>query len=301
MFAFNRGINRDFVSRLNAEYERGGWWRAIVSDPNLFIAIRDGYLNVYWNGNSLLKLTLDGDRLAGEAHYKYLLRPDLPKPYVPIDGGVAVLPDASALFQNDLSDVAALKRAAAPYAGDEKAGVHRIIMSNPNILDVEVAFGVVGNGAPSTRRIDFAALHAAPTGAEIVFFEAKQFANKEVRALGETAPPVVGQIEGYRKLIAEHAGALERSYRAVCGNLVDLYGVRDRYAASVDLMRRLASGDATLHINESVWLVLFGFDSDQRDGQVWAGHRRKLEAALGKRLLLKGDPQGFTRGISAPL
>ena len=44
----------------------------MASDPSLFIAIRDGYLNVYYSGNSLLKLSLDGERLAGEIHYKYL-------------------------------------------------------------------------------------------------------------------------------------------------------------------------------------------------------------------------------------
>ena len=210
MFAFNRGIDQRFVDRLNAEYKRGGWWRAIASDPDLFIAFRDGYLNVYWNGSSLLKLTLDGDRLVGETHYKYLLRPDTPKPYIPVDGGMVKLPDLAALFHVDLSDVPALKRAASAYVGDEKAGVHRIVLSNPNVVDVEVAFGLEGNGedAPSTRRIDFAALHSAADGAEIVFYEAKTFSNKELRAAGDARPPVSGQIEGYRKLLAEHAGAL---------------------------------------------------------------------------------------------
>lgn len=303
MFTFNHGIEGRFVDRLNAEYERGGWWRAIASDPDLFIAIRDGYLNVYRDGNSLLKLTLNGDRLVGETHYKYLLRPDMAKPYIPVDGGVVKLPDASVLFHADLSDVSALKRAAAAYVGDEKAGVHRIVQSNPNVVDVEVAFGLAGNGeaAPSTRRIDFAALRPAADGAEIVFYEAKAFPNKELRAAGEASPPVIGQIEGYRKLLAEHSDALVRSYRAVCGNLAALDGVRERYGASLDLMRRLAGNDAALHVREAVSLVVFGFDSDQRDGTVWKGHREKLEAALGKRLLLKGDPQGFTRGISVPL
>lgn len=303
MFTFNRGIDGRFVDRLNAEYERGGWWRAIATDPDLFIAIRDGYLNVYKGGNSLLKLTLDGDRLAGETHYKYLLRPDSRTPYVPVDNGLVKLPDAAALFHADLSDIPALKRAAAAYVGDEKAGVHRIVLSNPNVVDVEVAFGLAGNGeeGPSTRRIDFAALHPTADGAEIVFYEAKAFANKELRAAGDTPPPVIGQIEGYRKLLAEHADALARSYRAVCGNLVALNGVRDRYAASLDLLRRLAGNDTKLHVSEAVSLVVFGFDSDQRDGTVWKGHRDKLEAALDKRLLLKGDSQGFTRGISAPV
>ena len=296
MFAFNRGIDQRFVDRLNAEYERGGWWRAIVSDPDLFIAIRDGYLNVYQNGNSLLKLTLDGERLVGETHYKYLLRPDVAKPYIPVDGGTVKLPDAVALFHADLSDVPALKRAAAAYGGEEKAGVHRIVMGNPNVVDVEIAFGLEGNGdeAPATRRIDFAALCPATNGVELVFYEAKLFANKEIRAAGDTPPPVVGQIEGYRKLLAEHTDPLVKSYRAVCGNLVALEGVRDRYASSLDLMGLVAGKDAALHVGEAVRLVVFGFDADQRDGKVWAGHRQKLETALGKRLLLKGDPKGWT-------
>jgi hypothetical protein len=65
-------------------------------------------------------------------------------------------------------------------------------------------------------------------------------------------------------------------------------------------MRHVASGEAPLHVSEFVRLVVFGFDSDQRVGKVWSGHRKKLEGALDKRLLLKGDPQGFTRGISTP-
>lgn len=302
MFTFNREIEERFVEKLNAEYERGGWWRSIVSDPDLFIAIREGYVNVYWNGNSLLKLILDGEGLVGETHYKYLLRNDVPKPYVRVEGGVVKLPDASALFHADLSDVAALKRAAAPYVGDEKAGVHQIVLSNPNVVDVEVTFGLEGNGekAPATRRIDFAALRPTAAGAEIVFYEAKLFSNKEMRATGDTLPPVAGQIEGYRRLLVEHASSVERSYRKVCGNLATLHGVRDRYAASLDLMRRLASGEAVLHVSEAVSLVVFGFDSDQRDGDVWKAHHTKLKTALGNRLLLKGDPQKFTRGISAP-
>lgn len=295
MFIFNHGIGRDFVIRLNDEYERGGWWRAIVSDPGLFIAIRDGYLNVYQNGCSLLKLTLDGERLVGETHYKYLLRADMAKPYIPIHAGMVKLPDPATLFHADLSDIPALKRAAAAYVGDEKAGVHRIVMGNPNVIDVEIAFGLEGNGTetPSTRRIDFAALCPATDRGQLVFYEAKVFANKEIRAIDGNPPPVIGQIEGYRKLLAEHAPRLEHSYRAVCGNLAALEGVRERYAASLDLLSRIAGGDATLHVSDAVRLVVFGFDADQKDGKIWAGHRQKLEAALGKRLLLKGSPKGW--------
>lgn len=296
MFQFDRGIDRRFVDRLNAEYERGGWWRAVASDPDLFIAIRGGYLNVYWNGNSLLKLSMDGDRLLGQVHYKYLLRPDLPSPYVPVDDGAVRLGDASRLLQTDLSDLAALKKAAALYAGDEKAGVHRIIQSNPNVLDAEIAFGLEDR---TTRRIDFATLRPSADAAEVVFFEAKQFSNPELRAAEDSPAPVVGQIAGYKDLIAKHDAALVQSYRTVCGNLTALLGVRDRYAASLDLMLRIASGETALRINPAVSLVVFGYDSDQWAGPVWNRHKEKLDRHLSGHVLYKGSPKGFTRGISS--
>jgi hypothetical protein len=72
MFHFKRGISQPFVDRLNDEYDAEGWWKAIADDRELFIAIRDGYINVYWKGNSLLKLWQAGNDLVGEIHYKYL-------------------------------------------------------------------------------------------------------------------------------------------------------------------------------------------------------------------------------------
>jgi hypothetical protein len=278
----------------------GGWWRVIASDRELFVAIRDGYLNVYWHGCSLLKLFLDGERLRGETHYKYLLRANMPQPYVPIDGGVAQLPDLATLFHHDLSDMAALKQAAKAYAGEEKKGVHQVVMSNPNVIDVEVTFGIEGRDteAAATRRIDFAALRPAGDGAEICFFEAKDFTNKELRAGGLDTPPVLNQIAGYHTLLLQHAPDVCRSYRTVCGNLAGLLGVRERYATALDSMRRLAAGETSLVVNEAVRLVVFGFDADQKDGDGWRKHNTKLADTLKEHLLLKGNPKGFTRGIS---
>jgi hypothetical protein len=290
LFVFKRGINEDFVERLNAEYKRGGWWQAMASDPSLFIAMRDGYVNVYYSGNSLLKLTLDGERLAGEIHYKYLLRPDMPKLYVPVDGGKVKLTDAAAYLRADLSDVSALKRVAAVYGGEEKGGVHQIVLDNPCVVDVEIAFGLGGSDktAPATRRIDFAALRPAPNGAEVVFYEAKLFDNKELRASGDNMPPVIEQIEGYRKLLVEHAADIAKSYKAVCANLLALKGVKERYAAASDLLAGVASSEMALYVSNEVRLAVFGYDADQEKGEVWAKHRKKLDNALGQKLLLKG-------------
>jgi hypothetical protein len=300
-FIFNRGIDPDFVARLNLEYNSGGWWRELASDRDLFIAVRNNYLNVYWGGASLLRISLQGENLIGDIHYKYIISPQS-QLYVRVDDGKVVLPsDLAGLFQIDLSKLNELKRAAAAYLGDEKRGVHEIIKCNDNIIDTEIAF----NGQRETEiedrpssRIDFCALRSVGDEAEINFYEAKKFTNKEIRARDEGDPLVITQIKRYQDVIAKHTSDLELSYRKVCGNLSVLLGVQNRYDHQLDLMRRIASGKTRLRVQDTVRLVIFGFDADQRDGKAWKPHRAKLSKALGDRLLLRGNANGFKRGIS---
>ncbi len=302
MFQFKRGISPDFVGRLNDEYKRGGWWKAIADDPSLFIAIRDEYLNVYWKGNSLLRLWMQGNALAGAVHYKYLLRPEAKTtPYLQIEDGRFRLENPTDFFLDDVTDIADLRRAADVFAGEEKTGVHQIVMSNPNIIDVEVAFGAEDeqSGAQVAQRIDFAALRHGKVGAELAFFEAKTFANPEIRASGR-AVPVFGQLKRYRQFLDGAQADLTSSYRKVCGNLLSLYGVSKKFSALHSVFRDISEGASDLRISNDVRLVVFGYDRDPARGAIWAKHREKLQATLGHNLLLKGDPRNFTRGISSP-
>jgi hypothetical protein len=301
---FSKGLDEHFLRHLNAEYERGGWWRAIASDTNLFIAIRDRSLNVYSKGASLLRLWMEGEQLVGETHYKYLLRPDAPKPNVRVVDGKAQITNPSQLFLCDIGDVLALKRASAVYVGEEKVGVHRIAMENRNVIDLEVGFGLdsVRDADPSINKIDFAALQSNVTDAEVelIFYEAKLFTNQEIRAKGDAAPPVFEQIERYEKVLAGNRNTVEHAYRTVCGNLAALLGVRDRYSATLDTMRRLADWEAPLRLDQSVRLVVFGFGADELNGEIWKRHQKKLADKFKGRLLIKGSSNGFTKGISAP-
>jgi len=314
MFKFRRGLSVALVERLNEEYIRGGWWQAMSDDPQLFIAIRDEYLNVYWKGNSLLKLSMQEDRLCGQIHYKYMLRPEaISSPYLTFVDGKPLSANPADFFLSDLSDIASLKRSANDHAGEEKAGVHKIVMSNANIIDVEVAFGT-HNGASGARlaqrkRIDFAALQMGAQGPELVFFEAKSFNNSELRSDGDSPPPVLRQLKSYRDFLG-HAQSQEdviRSYQQVCRNLLSLHGVRDRFEPIQTLLLEISEGKRPLLVNSGVRLVVFGYDRDQDTGAIWQRHRQKLRDGLGqlspegcKLLLRKGDPKGFTNGISSP-
>ena len=272
---FERGLDDEFVQELNNLYEDPeSYWRRFVDDPDLFLAIRDNYVNLYYRGNSLLRLEWkpDNKRIVGQTHYKYLLKPSRKgSEYVEIKGGNAQLPKKVAeLFSTTVTDLNALKRASRVYAGDEKTGVHQIVMQNALVLDLEIAFG----GGRSAPRIDLAALQVTAEGATLVFYEAKHFSNPALRSSGD--PEVLAQVENYSKLLKEHGQLLQDRYSAVCRNLSDLGGVREA-TSSAHALREIGEGHLQLRIDPEPRLIVFGFDDDQRKGAVWKKHREKLE------------------------
>ena len=72
---FNRGIkNIAFINALNQLYnDENSFWHKMIMDKELFVAIRDNYINVYYNGQCicLLKYSNKGSVL-GKTHGKYL-------------------------------------------------------------------------------------------------------------------------------------------------------------------------------------------------------------------------------------
>ena len=301
MSTFKRGLDRGFVDAFNEEYEKGGWLKGLVDDKDVFLAIRENSVNFYHRGCSLLKLDWKGGAMTGEVHYKYLLRPDLPNPYVRVrvGDGSPDLPDG--LFLDSLSDVESLKKAVQPHAGGEKSGVHDILAANNNILDVEIAFGGGGRGepGPSAPRVDFAAMRPDDGGAEIVFFEAKHFDNHSaLRARGDNPPKVIKQMEAYARKLDESRDAVRESYARICHNLSCLSGVAARHPERHAVLERIRTDPGSLRIDTNPVLIVFGFDDDQRTGTSWGPHLEKLKNLLDGRVHLKGKSKEFVRGIS---
>ena len=301
---FRRGLDPEFVKKLNELYDQSdSWWRALVDDDKLFLAVRDNYVNIYYLGCSLLKLTWkpgSGD-VVGETHYKYLLRPELKKYVNIIDSKPPSLPPVKDMFTKNMADINALKKAAKPYAGDEKTGVHNIVLANWNVVDLEIAIAASSRDEEdkSAPRIDFAALKKTGPGFEIVFFEAKDFSNGALRASGDADPKVIGQIERYKNLLEENRGEISDSYHLVCGNLRNLQGLAKRHHDRHEILKGIADGSTPLTVNDAPRLVVFGFDEDQRSGTYGKRLRDKLKAKLGDdRALFRGNSKGFTRGIS---
>jgi hypothetical protein len=294
MGAFQRGLSVTFMELLRKEVEKGGWWRDVVQDPDLLLAVRNEYLNVYWRGQSVFKVWMKEGALAASTHPKYLLNPTLSK-QVLFDGKCfSELPeDAIVRNYEGPSTLEQIKKSAQLYAGEEKKGVHAIVRANPSVVDVEIA--VPANGEQDEEklpRIDIAAFREDGNAATLVFWEAKLFDNKELRVHNGNAR-VIGQIEKYRVAVSAQPANVIESYSRVASNLAAIADMSGGARAISNLVRDVSKGVKTLSLNDppAVGLLVFGFDQAQRDDKLWKAHFDKLKDPLGGKLFLAaGQP-----------
>lgn len=96
----------------------------------LRLAIRDGYVNFYYGGQSVAKVKFGRNKFVGEIHHKYLPRStSSDPPYVRTTSG---------FWTYELGDADAWMAATADYQGDEKKFVERIVAANANVIDLEM-------------------------------------------------------------------------------------------------------------------------------------------------------------------
>ena len=261
-----------------------------MDDEDLYLAIRDNYVNVYYRGNSILKLDWkkESGTVTGEIHYKYLLRQTIEESkYVKVgESGIAKYRDLKRLFLEDIHEVREIKSAAKRFGGREKTGVHSIALKDSNrVLDLEIAFGE-GKRAP---RIDVVSLKSTDSAVEMKFFEAKHFSNKELRAQGNNDPKVFAQMQEYVQLLTTHHDEIIRSYRRICKNLVSLHGICERHPLRHSVLMEVLTKEKELVVDETPGLLVFGFDQDQKKGRSWHPHREKLKDRFKSRVHFMGE------------
>jgi hypothetical protein len=238
------------------------------------------------------------------------VKPDLEKkdPYVSFDGKAFDLNPAAIVnteYESKLT-LPQLIKTAARFAGPEKSGVHKIARKEPKVVDLEIAFTKAGeNGDLSAPRMDIAVLMPGKSGgAELVFCEAKCADNPELWNLekppkGEKSLPslprstaVIAQIRKYEQFIQakENQQSLIDGYVSVCRNLVELSGQSSARQVD-DLVRQVAEGKLELSIHPHVYLLIYDFGQDEKDGRI-KKKRQELNKA-GVRTIAKGEPGEF--------
>jgi hypothetical protein len=312
-----RGLSDSQIAGLKglADSPADNWWKEVLESQDLLLAVRNGYLNVYVKGQSVFKIAFEKGSSAGSQprlaiHYKYLVKPELEKkdPYVSFDGKSFDLKPADIVnteYESKLT-LPQLIRTAARFAGPEKSGVHKIARKEPKVVDLEIAFTKAGeDGDLSAPRMDIAVLLPGEPGeAELVFCEAKCADNPELWSRekppkGAKAPAsplhstaVIAQIKKYEQFIQaeENQQSLIDAYVSVCRNLVEISGQSPARRVD-DLVRQVAEGNLKLSIHPQVYLLIYDFGQDEKDGRI-KKKRQELNKA-GVRTIAKGKTGDF--------
>jgi hypothetical protein len=123
-------------------------------------------------------------------------------------------------------------------------------------------------------RVDLATFELGAGGARLVFWEAKHFNNKELRAAGDGPPPVIQQLKRYESYLSKSGAPIVDSYRNIAGNIKSLKAMGWQRAVSEPL-RSVAAKALTL--DPRVRLIIFGYDSAQSGDAGWKRHLQKFE------------------------
>jgi hypothetical protein len=292
---FGRAPDADFIAKLKAEAEKGGWWADVLADPKLVIALRGRSLNVYWRGQSLFYATPISSGLKVTTHEKYLVDPALAS-QVPLVNGAfdleRLLKEGKGGFIRHYKrkqTLAKMKVAAGLFSGPEKTGCHEIAVRNREVIDVEVAFpGTIslddGGDDKTAPRIDLAAVETDGNDARLVFWEAKHYGNGELRARAADvrSAPVCRQIRIYRKYLTDNHKVIEDSYTCVAKALVAISEMVPREMPPrtlSPLIKDVARGKRQLKLGDipKVGLIIFGFDKGQREERSWKDHLQRLK------------------------
>lgn len=268
------------------------WWNNVLNASyrgldgktrQLLIAVRDGYLNAYADGQSVLKISFAANgQPRCEVHRRYVFGPQAKV------GADYVIYDLSEIDNPDT--LRKLIDTALYYAGDEKRGVATIAANHPNTIDVEMALPANNQGDPAVARvapkIDLVVLEQTDNGVRLAFYEVKLFKNGELRA-ENLRPRVLDQLRTYTAYLEgqERRGQVIEAYRNACVILREIAGMRGNAVGT--LVHEVAKNPCLhLGLDPKPRLIVFGYDARHPSHKHWLRHEKALRGS-GHTLLMK--------------
>jgi hypothetical protein len=134
---FDRRLSVEMITALNHEYDReASGWRVLADHHDVFIAVRNNYLNVYRKGCSIAKIEPRSGSLVASMNYKFLLKKSAPNSsYVDRHEGAPTVAPLGSLFISSLASTVDIEYWTDVLGGKEKSGIHSIMRANRNIVD----------------------------------------------------------------------------------------------------------------------------------------------------------------------
>jgi hypothetical protein len=232
---FVRGITDAMLDHLRALARQPSWWHDILKRPDdLFIAIRNNYINVYNNGRNVLLCEFPRGHFQLGTHHKYL---GVSKPgtranvYLEGERELTVRGTNNPAFSIDeiLNKVSTYSKTT---QDNEKLHLHSVLNRNVNVIDVEMAFIALPKEVPDpqkkeprTDRMDFVSVSRKglqyPT---LVFYEAKEANNSALKARDE--PKIMEQLERYRNQLRKRSDEIIRAYLKLIAQTAEIERMR---------------------------------------------------------------------------
>ena len=223
---FTRNLSRPFIDQLNGLYEsdkpKDRWWKTLVDDQNVFIAIRNNAINAYAGGASIGRIEWRTASIHFRVHVEYLIFAERRGNQLYTDllhTGKPPVPVVVSSTQAYVDNLTRIKKIATMLSGEERQGENRIAAGRSCILDIEAAFNskedmieAESNGRPrSGGRVDLVAIN----GEQLNFFEAKLLSNGELRAQMPATPIVCEQLCEYSAWLRENQEEVLTAYKKV--------------------------------------------------------------------------------------
>ena len=209
---FRRVLRQNLIDELNNLYKnKDSWWHKIVEDKEAMILIRNSRLHVLVNGGFLLQISMGASgNLVCKIHEDFLNLRNEKDPYIAITDDETTPPKRVEGLRGLEKHYQKVKQRIKIFTGSEKKAVQNIALSIKQIIDLEV--GLEGEkkknaSRKGAQRVDMTGITDDGT---LVFFEAKLFGNKEIRA--KVRPDVVGQLRKYEKLLEKYQKEILNGY-----------------------------------------------------------------------------------------
>ena len=223
-------------------------------NQKVFLTIRDNYLDFYHKGGRLFKF----DNSGFQTHIKYAsVIPKSGKDYL-TEAELSIPNPKYKLASDFKTNYPRIKENCSNYSGVEAFGVSQLYhkysyLSDSNIvvLDIEVSFQSLTDEKKQDRVNVLLYNQETQT---LQFVEAKHYSNPEIRS--KSKPKVIAQIKKYENQIAGKEADIKKAYSSYINILNDIF---------IDEALSLPMPKS---IEPKVILMIFGFDADQRDGNL---------------------------------
>jgi hypothetical protein len=220
-----------------------------ILSGTVFSAIRRNYMDFYHKGGCLFRFQKEFT-----THRKYASVVQSKSDYVSEND----LQKNVRLIQDFAEGYEEIKQNCSLYSGEEAKGVSSIYHnysfleqnSDVVVLDIEISFKAIDENRKQDR-IDLLLFNKKTQC--LKFYEAKYFSNSELWSRANTRPRVIAQIHRYESQIDRNKSNILKQYE----NYVNL--VNDLYQCNLPCPK---------DIDNNVVLLVFGFDSDQRQGRL---------------------------------